>query len=93
MKRISDEEIKKLTSHWNPLPSRLDGIKPELIKFKLFQTIAQAQLESCEKELKEAMTKKDEKIKILQGKLKVSNEERFAYRQRAIKDSDFGRNF
>lgn len=40
IKQLSDEAIHKLTDHWNPLPSRLDGIAPEKIKFRMFQAVA-----------------------------------------------------
>ena len=40
---LSDEAIHKLTDHWNPVPTRIDGIAPEVIKLRLFLEIAKAQ--------------------------------------------------
>ena len=48
MKRIIDEEIHKLTNHWNPIPSRLEGVTPKEIELRLFRAVADAQLKSCE---------------------------------------------
>ena len=52
---IGDEEILKITSHWNPIPSRVEGIAPELIKLRLFQAIREAQLQHSQKQLLEEM--------------------------------------
>jgi len=43
--RLTDEEISKLTIHWNPIPSRIDGISPKTIELRLFKAVAQAQLD------------------------------------------------
>ncbi len=52
---IDDEEIIKLTSHWNPIPNRLEGITPETIKLTLFQSVGQTQLQHTKKQLLEGL--------------------------------------
>lgn len=44
---LSDKEIHSITDHWNPVPSRLDGVTPEYIKLNLFKAVTTAQLDSC----------------------------------------------
>lgn len=36
----SDKEIHTYIDHWNPLPTRLDGIAPKVLEFNLFRKIA-----------------------------------------------------
>ena len=52
---IDDEEIIKLAAHWNPIPNRLEGITPEVIKLRLFQSVRKAQLQHDKKTLLDLM--------------------------------------
>jgi hypothetical protein len=41
---LSPEEIHKITDHWNPIPSRIDGLSPKVIELRVFQFVAEAQI-------------------------------------------------
>ncbi len=56
LKILSDTDIHKLTDHWNPIPSRLDGLVPETIKLKMFQAVARKAEQEIKRQILDKMT-------------------------------------